>query len=104
MLLVDKLIKWETGVGTEKGATLPQIINLFLLGFTPEENDLSHFVGTHGKRKRQGGEGGRKDGEMKGEGGNRRKHKVGCRAASVQSVGSKGGKARKSVGRGVQWV
>jgi len=32
MLLADKLIKWETGVGTEKGATLLQIINLFLLG------------------------------------------------------------------------
>lgn len=43
MLLADKLIKWETGVGTEKGATLLQmIINLFLPGFTPEENDLTH--------------------------------------------------------------
>lgn len=42
MLLADKLIKWETGVGTEKGATLLKIINLFLPGFTPEENDLAH--------------------------------------------------------------
>lgn len=41
MLLADKLIKWETGVGTEKEATLLQIINLFLLGFTLEENDLA---------------------------------------------------------------
>lgn len=41
MLLADKLIKRETGVGTEKGATWLQIINLLLLGFTPEENDLA---------------------------------------------------------------
>lgn len=42
MLLADKLIKWKTGVGTEKGAALLHIINLFLPGFTPEENDLVH--------------------------------------------------------------
>lgn len=41
MLLADKLIKWETGVGTEKGATLLPIINLFSPGFIPEENDLA---------------------------------------------------------------
>lgn len=56
MLLADKLIKWETGVGTEKGTTLLPIINLFSLGFTPEENDLAPCrVGTRGERVRRGG-------------------------------------------------
>lgn len=61
MLLADKLIKWETGVGTEKGATLLPIINLFSLGFTPEENDLGSLSwDTRGEGEE--GRGGRREG------------------------------------------
>lgn len=68
MLLADKLIKWETGVGTEKGATLLHIINLFLPGFTPEENDLAHWVGMHRWRGGQCGNEGRKNKGMREKG------------------------------------
>lgn len=92
MLLADKLIKWETGVGTEKGATLLPIINLFSLGFTPGENDLGSLSwDTRGE-----GEEGRKKGGMKGKGG--RSRKLGVHGTEGVQQG------RKRVGRGVQKV
>lgn len=100
MLLADKLIKRETGVGTEKGATWLQIINLLLLGFTPEENDLARWVGAQHKRGGQGGKEGRKDRGMKKKGREERTRRGAwtrvCRGRAAR------GENRKGVGK-VDW-
>lgn len=100
MLLADKLIKRETGVGTEKGATWLQIINLLLLGFTPEENDLARWVGAQHKRGGQGGKEGRKDRGRREKGREERTRRGAwtrvCRGRAAR------GEDRKGVGR-VDW-
>lgn len=66
MLLADKLIKWETGVGTEKGATLPRLLTCFRWDLHQRKMTWLVELG-HERRGRGGQEGGRDEGEGRQE-------------------------------------
>lgn len=75
MLLADKLIKWEAGIGTEKGATWLQFINLFCWDL--HQRNMTSLI-EWGHRARREGKIGRRGGRMEAwKGGSRRNHKEG---------------------------